>query len=72
VKGMNKDKSFLSVSQEKEVIKDTALNPQFSMAEQPFATTEMYTGDSINEHTEIEEANLEIAQNEIGQSNENS
>jgi hypothetical protein len=32
----------------------------------------MYTGDSINEHTEIEEANLEIAQNEIGQSNENS
>jgi hypothetical protein len=75
VKGMKKNKSFLSntyISQEKEVIKDTPLNPQFSMAEQPFSTTEMYTGDSVDQHTEIEEANYEIAEGEIGQSNENS
>ncbi|OZM57317.1 hypothetical protein CIB95_07580 [Lottiidibacillus patelloidae] len=72
---MNKDKSFLRdtfISEEKDVIKDTALNPQFSMAEQPFTTTEMYTGNSINEHTDMEEANLEIAKSEIGQNIENS
>lgn len=34
-------------------------------------TQKGYAGDSLNEHRQIEQGNLEIAKKEIGQQNEN-
>jgi hypothetical protein len=74
---MSKEKSFLKNSylnqdDSSSLLEGTALNPQFSMVDHVTTVpTETYTGDSVNENKQIEEANYEIASNEIGQSNEN-
>jgi hypothetical protein len=37
----------------------------------PFNTNKYYPGDSVNEHKEIEEMNLDLAKEELKQQNEN-
>jgi hypothetical protein len=72
---MKENKSFLNntnLNNQNSIAMDTVLNPQFTMADRPITPTEMYTGDSINEHKAIEEANYDFAEGEIGQSNQNS
>ncbi|MFS0864087.1 hypothetical protein [Fredinandcohnia sp. 179-A 10B2 NHS] len=55
----------------------TPLNPVFGMSnaldtKNPFLTESVYAGDSVDEHTTLEQANAYIADKELGQLNENS
>ncbi|WP_077617195.1 hypothetical protein [Bacillus sinesaloumensis] len=56
---------------------NTPLNPVFGMSNtldtnNPFLSESVYAGNSIDEHTTLEQANAHLAEKEIGQINENS
>ncbi|MEH7235577.1 hypothetical protein [Bacillus sp. JJ1562] len=56
---------------------NTPLNPVFGMSNaldtnNPFLSESVYAGNSIDEHTTLEQANAYLAQKELGQINENS
>lgn len=56
---------------------NTPLNPVFGMSNaidtnNPFLSESVYAGNSIDEHTTLEQANAYLAEKEIGQINENS
>ncbi|RFB18344.1 hypothetical protein DZB84_05385 [Bacillus sp. HNG] len=56
---------------------NTPLNPVFGMSNSldtnnPFLSESVYAGNSIDEHTTLEQANAYLAEKELGQINENS
>ncbi|WP_453990562.1 hypothetical protein [Bacillus nitroreducens] len=56
---------------------NTPLNPVFGMSNtldtnNPFLSESAYAGNSIDEHTTLEQANAYLAEKELGQINENS
>ncbi|THE12633.1 hypothetical protein E1I69_10590 [Bacillus timonensis] len=56
---------------------NTPLNPVFGMSNSldttnPFLSESVYAGNSVDEHTTLEQANAYLAEKELGQINENS
>ncbi|QPA31594.1 hypothetical protein [Thermaerobacillus caldiproteolyticus] len=63
--------------EERELPLDSVLNPEMRMStdfhfHQIFLNEEAYAGDSIGEHTAVEQANEYLAEEEIGQAFHNS
>lgn len=60
-----------------DIPKNTPLNPVFGMSNaldtnNPFLSESAYAGNSVDEHTTLEQANSYLAEKELGQINENS
>ncbi|BCB02367.1 hypothetical protein [Bacillus sp. KH172YL63] len=55
-----------------EISMDTPLNPTFTMNGRIRDTSQVYVpGESLDEHSAVEESNVFMAEKEIGQANEN-
>lgn len=59
-----------------EIPTNTPLNMTYTIrtdlnSENPFNTSSVYAGDSVNEHKNLEESNQLIAEDELGQQQEN-
>ncbi|MBU8908375.1 hypothetical protein [Desertibacillus haloalkaliphilus] len=69
----HKQKAHVKTPETKEMLTDTPKDEELTIksdlnSKNPFKTTgSYYPGDSVNEHKELEEANAEIAQEEIQQ-----
>ncbi|ADU28557.1 hypothetical protein [Evansella cellulosilytica] len=73
---MSTTKKGKTFAADQKTLTNTPERREFTVAsdissENPFKSNAYYPGDSVNEHKELEKANLDIAEDELRQQNEN-